>query len=488
MSLDNSIEHDPGEAAGVVLSPGSIEPPAPIGSAVPARPLARHRVSRFFGEPALVKRVLSLAWPVVLEQTLFAVVGLTDTYVVGHLGASSLAAVGLSNQIINLLAAVYGAVATGSMAVVARQIGAGERSEASKTTQQSILAAAVIGLALSSVSFIFAEQIMQALGAAADVVPIGAAYLRISSFTLILMPTLFVGNAIMRAIGDTRTPMQIMAVVVILNAGLAFWLVRGGPNLGANGSALAAMVARGVGGVLVLAMLLKGRGSVRLPREWPRLDWPRLKRVLGIGLPAGAEQLLLQSALIAMTTIITGLGTAAYAAHQIALNVMSMSYLPGWGFALAATTLVGQNLGAREYAQAKASGYTAFRLGLLVMVSMGVLLFIFDEILVRAFVPDDAAVIAFGVGAIRISAFIQPIMAASFVFSGGLRGAGDTRTALFITVGSTWLTRVPIAYVLAYTLDLDLNGAWLAIAADFLTRATFFWLRFRSGKWMTIKV
>lgn len=478
----DSINHDPGETAGVVSSP------APIGPAVTRWPSTRYRVSKLFGEPALVKRVLALAWPVVLEQTLFAVVGLTDTYVVGHLGANALAAVGLSNQIINLLGAVYGAVATGSMAVVARQIGAGERSEASKTTQQSILAAFVIGLTLSIVSFTFAEQIMQALGAADDVVPIGAAYLRISSFTLILMPTLFVGNAIMRAIGDTRTPMQIMAVVVILNAGLAFWLVRGEPNLGANGSALAAMVARGVGGGLAVAALLKGRGRVRLPREWPRLDWPRLKRVLSIGLPAGAEQLLLQGALIAMTTIITSLGTAAYAAHQIALNVMSMSYLPGWGFALAATTLVGQNLGARDTAQAKASGYTAFRLGLLVMASMGALLFIFDETLVRAFVPDDAAVIQFGVGAIRISAFIQPVMAASFVFSGGLRGAGDTRTALFITVGSTWLTRVPIAYLLAHTLGLGLDGAWLAIAADFVTRATFFWLRFRSGKWMTIKV
>ena len=142
--------------------------------------------------------------------------------------------------------------------MMARLIGEGERSEASKTTQQSILAAVVIGFTLSIVSFPFAEQIMQALGAAADVVPIGAAYVRISSFTLILMPTLFVGNAIMRAIGDTRTPMQIMVVVVLLNAGLAFWLVRGEPNLGANGSALAAMVARGVGGVLAVAGKILG--------------------------------------------------------------------------------------------------------------------------------------------------------------------------------------------------------------------------------------
>lgn len=477
----DSKTHDPGEPAGVVTSSHPINLPA-------RRFTPRPRLAAFFGEPALVRRVLSLAWPVVMEQTLFAVVGLTDTYVVGHLGANSLAAVGLSNQMINLMASVYGAVATGSMAVVARQIGANERAEANQTTQQSLLAALWIGLLLSILSFIFAPSIMQALGAAEDVIPIGAEYLRISAVTFSVMPTLFIGNAILRALGDTQTPMRIMAVVVVINAGLAFWLVRGEPDMGANGSALAAMIARGVGGLLVLGVFWRGRYGLRLSWRLPRLDWPRLKRVLNIGLPAGAEQLLLQGALIIMTTTITGLGTAAYAAHQVGLNIMSMSYLPGWGFALAATTLVGQNLGAAAPAQARASGYTAFRLGLAVMALMGVVLFVFDEPLVRAFVPEDSTVVDFGVDAIRIAAFIQPFMAASFVFGGALRGAGDTRTTLMITVGSIWITRVPLAYVLAHPLGLGLVGAWLGIGVDFATRATLFWLRFKGGKWQFIRV
>jgi Na+-driven multidrug efflux pump len=148
-----------------------------------------------------------LAWPVVLEQTLFAVVGLTDTYAVGHLSAEALAAVGLSNQVINVMGAVFGAVATGSLAVVARQIGAKEKAEANRTTQQSILSAMTIGLVLTFVALIFAPQLMLLLGASPEVAEVGAEYLRISALTFTLLPVLFVGNAILRGSGDTRTPM-----------------------------------------------------------------------------------------------------------------------------------------------------------------------------------------------------------------------------------------------------------------------------------------
>ena len=440
----------------------------------------------WFGDPALVNLVILLAWPVVLEQTLFAVVGLTDTYVVGHLSAEALAAVGLSNQIINVMAAVFGAVATGSIAVVARQIGAKEKAEANRTTQQSILTAMIIGVLLTIVALLFAPQLMLLLGADAAVAEVGAEYLRISALTFTLMPVLFVGNALLRGSGDTRTPMKVMLIVVLLNAGLALYLTRGAPDMGSNGPAAASMIARGLGGLLVLGALWRGRGGVRLPHEWPRIHWPVIKRVLNIGLPAGLEQMLLQGALVAMTMTITSLGTAAYAAHQVGLNIMSLSYLPGWGFAVAATTLVGQYLGAQEPEKSKASGYISYKLALAIMTVGGVLLFVFAEPLMRVFVPEDEAVIAYGVGVIHIAAFVQPLMAASFVFSGSLRGAGDTRTTLFITVGSIWITRVPLAYVLSRAFDL--TGAWLAIASDFGMRAFFFWLRFRSGKWQKIKI
>ena len=480
MSPIETVKETPSEGVG-----GFVSPPA-VTSAAPVQAEQRSSRLRWFGDPALVKRVSALAWPVVLEQTLFAVVGLTDTYVVGHLSAEALAAVGLSNQTINVMAAVFGAVATGSLAVVARQIGAKEKAEASRTTQQSILTALTIGAVLTIVALVFAPQLMLLLGADAAVAAVGAEYLRISALTFTLMPVLFVGNAILRGSGDTRTPMKVMIVVVVLNAGLAMYLTRGAPDMGSNGPAAASMIARGLGGLLVLGALWRGRGGVRLPHEWPRVHWAVIKRVLKIGLPAGLEQLLLQGALVAMTITITSLGTAAYAAHQVGLNIMSMSYLPGWGLAVAATTLVGQFLGAREPEKSKASGYISFKLALVVMTIGGVLLFVFAEPLMRVFVPEDAAVIAYGVGVIHLAALIQPLMAASFVFSGSLRGAGDTRTTLFITVGAIWITRVPLAYVL--TRAFDLNGAWLAVGTDFGVRACLFWLRFRSGKWQKIKV
>jgi putative MATE family efflux protein len=237
----------------------------------------------------------------------------------------------------------------------------------------------------------------------------------------------------------------------------------------------------------VLVLLIRGRGPLRLGWRVPRPEWRRLKRILNIGLPAGAEQILLQLALLNLAIVIARFGTAAYAAHQIGLRIAAISFLPGWGFGVAATTLVGQELGAGRPDRARQSTYTSFWLALAVMTTMALLLLIGHEFILRLF-TNDAAVIAAGKIVIHTSAYIQPIMAASFVFSGGLRGAGDTRSTMLITVASIWGLRLAAAYVLGIALGLGLYGAWLAIGLDFASRALLFWLRFRSGRWMAVRV
>jgi Na+-driven multidrug efflux pump len=164
-----------------------------------------------------------------------------------------------------------------------------------------------------------------------------------------------------------------------------------------------------------------------------------------------------------------------------------LSYLPGWGFAVAATALVGQGLGAGEPQRARESAYVSFRLALWVMLVMGAILYFMAGPILSIF-TNDPGVIAAAISAIHIAAFSQPAMAASFVFSGSLRGAGDTRTTMLITAGSIWTVRLGVSYLGARVLGWGLAGAWLGILADFVVRALFFWLRFRSGKWQTIKV
>jgi putative MATE family efflux protein len=425
-----------------------------------------------------------------MEQSLVTLIGLVDTYIVGHLGAAALAGVGLGGQVVNLTAAFFGAVGIGGTALIARSIGAQEPEEANRLAHQALLLALVIGSLAAFVCFALAEPIMRGFGAAPDVVITGSTWLRVVSPSFALIGVLLVGTAALRGCGDTRTPLTVMVLVNIVNVAVAWTFTRGLfglPRLGVAGSGLGAMSGQMIGGLAVIALLARGRGPLRLGLTLPRPDFARLKRLLNIGMPAGLEQVLLQVALLNLAVIISQFGTAAYAAHQVGLRIAALSYLPGWGFSVAATTMVGQALGARHPERALQSTHIALLLAILVMSVMGVFLFLFDEPILRLF-TDDAQVIREGVIVIRTAALIQPIMATSFVFGGALRGAGDTRATLAITVSSIWILRLTAAYVLGIVLGLGILGAWLGVGVDFAFRATLFALRFRSGKWAALRV
>ncbi|HLE28852.1 MAG TPA: MATE family efflux transporter [Anaerolineales bacterium] len=441
-------------------------------------------------EGSVTHRVLSLAWPSVMEQSLLTLVGLVDAYIVGHLGAAAIAGVGLGGQVLNLTAALFSAVGVGATALIARHIGADEPDEANRLAGQALVLALAIGCLAALIAFIYAAPIMRLLGAAPEVVVDGAAWLRVVAPSFITVGALLVGTASLRGAGDTRTPLGVMIIVNLVNVAVAWTFTRGLfglPNLGVVGSGLGAMSGQIIGGLAVVFILIRGRGHLKLGWRLPAPDFARLRRILNIGLPAGAEQVLLQLALLNLAVIISQLGTAAYAAHHIGIRIVSMAFLPGWGFSVAATTLVGQELGARRPDRARRATYASFLLALAVMTSMGLVIFALSEPILRLF-TDDADVIREGMIVVRADGLLQPLIAASFVFSGALRGAGDTRATMLITIVSVWALRLTAAYLLAITLGLGLLGVWLGIGVDFASRSTWFWLRFRSGKWTALRV
>lgn len=436
-----------------------------------------------------IRVVLQLAGPAALEQLLNIVVDWTDAYLAGHLGTVALAAVGLSGQVINLVAAFFGALGVGATALVARAVGARDPEQAGRITVRALLSAGLLGIGGALFALLSGPALFRGLGAEPAVEHAAATYLGWVALSFPAMAVLFVGNAALRGAGDTLTPMRTWAVVVFTNALLAWALV--GPwspwHVGVAGLGMAAACARALGAGLVLIRLWQGTSVLRLPHRWPGLEWGRVRRILNVGLPAGLEQLLLQLALLQLTGVITGLGTAAYAAHQVGLRVMSLSFLPGWGFAVAASTLAGQALGARRPEEGKRAALVALLLALGLMGSLGLILALAGPLLVGLF-TEDPAVIAQGTAALRITALIQPAMAVSFVFSGALRGAGDTRYTLLVTAASIWMVRLPVAALLAHGLGWGLPGAWLGMFADFAVRALLFGYRFRSGAWQCIRV
>jgi putative MATE family efflux protein len=442
--------------------------------------------------------VFKLAIPAVGEQFLNMLVGLADTYLVGHISmqaaaelgygpAEGLAAVGLANYVVWLVTTLFMAGAVGSTALIARATGAGDRHEANTAVRQSVLLGVAMGVIGMVVMIGFAEPSLRLFGAPDEIVPLGARFLQITAFSMPLAGLMFMLNAALRGAGDTRTPLFVMVLVNGLNIAISWLLVNGHfglPALGTTGAAWGMSIGRAIGGILVVVLLMRGCGVLKLDRM-PKPDFDMLRRITRIGLPTAGEMLAFQSALVLFARFITHLGTIPYAAHNTVITVESISFLPGMGFAVAATTLVGQSLGAKNTEQARQSGHEAYIQSAIFMGFMGALFILIPDVLLSLLV-DDPAVVAAGVLPLRIVGLIQPLLAANFVYAGALRGAGDTRWPLLIKLVSPWLIRLPLAFWLIPILGLE--GAWIAMSVDLALQGVLAWWRFHGNTWERIRV
>jgi putative MATE family efflux protein len=336
---------------------------------------------------------------------------------------------------------------------------------------------------------LLARPFLQALGAPPDVLPRSEEYLHVIATGLVPAALLFVGMACMRGAGDTRTPLLVMLGVNTANV-LVTWLLVSGhlgfPALGVVGAAIGTALARGGGGLVVLWLLWRGRSGLKLDmRVRPEMQF--IRRIVKIGLPTAGEMLVFHGALLIFTFFVTSLGTAAYAAHIATIHVESLSFLPGMGYAVAASALVGQALGARSPERARQDAYEALGQGMAMMSMVGVVIIAVPHALLGFFVKDPAAVEA-GTAPLRAAGLVQPALAVSFILNGALRGAGDTRWPLFSRILTNWCIRLPLTWLLVFVLGFGLNGVWLAMCADFSVQAFLALWRFGSGRWETVDV
>ena len=446
---------------------------------------------RVIGPARLRRRILALAWPTITEQLFQMMLGVVDTIMVGRLGPAALAAVGLGDQIVMLITVAFAAFAVGTTALVARHTGAREPEEAALVAQQSVMVTFALGTGIGVGTYVLAPWSMSVMGAAPEVHPGATFYLRAQAVAMLFLALNLVATGAMRGAGDTRTPLYLSIFLNVIHLGGNYLLIFGNlgfPALGVNGSAVSSATARVITGALAFALLLKPGSSLRLnPREWLRPRWGVIKRVLNIGLPATGEQLMMRLGMTAYVRIVSTLGTVAFAAHRVALNAESLSYMPGWGFAVAATTLVGQGLGAGNSKRAEASGYQAWFLALIIMSMGAAAFFFFSKPLVMIF-SDDPEVIRQGAVVLKLVALAQPGLATNMVMAGALRGAGDTRWTMINTTAGIWLVRLPLAYFMALEWGWGLTGAWVAMIADLTFRGALMLNRYRVGRWKTLRV
>lgn len=395
-------------------------------------------------EPAALRRqVLNLAWPVIGENLLETLLGIVDTLLVSGLSIAALAGVGNGLQILFFLLSALSALSVGSSILVAQAVGAQEQEEARRIARQSLVWSVFLSVPLALFGLSFAPFLIGLFGTTAEVSRIGTSYLQVTMGTVVVLVALIIGGGVLRGAGDSRTPMLVTALANVLNVILAYGLIYGHwglPALGAVGSAWATFAARAVALVLLLRALWKGRNGVSISgRSGWRPDWTIARRVLTLGVPASVEQMLMASAFFVLTILVARLGTGTLAALRISISALSLSFLPGIGFSMASTALVGQSIGAQRPQQGAGVASIATWWAAIWMSLIGVLVFLFATPIMRQF-TSEAEVIRIGAAGLRVVALTQPFWAVGMVQSGALRGTGDTRFPLLIGAVGMWST------------------------------------------------
>jgi putative MATE family efflux protein len=448
------------------------------------------------GYRGLLRPLLVLALPVIAEQLCHTVVGLTDTWLANNLpkdAAAAAAAVGTISYVLWLIGLLVGAIGTGSTALISRAKGARHRRLANSVCGQSVVAAAATGIALGLIAWAGAGFWTEMTGLTGQARAFAFSYLKMLSASLPFLTVLSVANACLRGAGDTLTPAVSMIVVDVVNVVCSFGLTYGKwglPALGFDGIAAGTVIAYIAGGVLQVIVLLGGRGGVRLHIHRMRPHWHTLRRVLRIGLPSGAEGLIQWAANFAIVIVINRLDarSVASAAFINAVKIESISYLPGFAFAIAASTMVGQSLGMRDWHRARRSGYLAYAVGGGIMFVCGLLFIFFGRAMADWMLPRQPEIAALTARLLFMTGFVQAGFAGSMIFSGALRGAGDTVAVMSMNLSSIVAVRFVGVMFAVYVVRGGVVAAWGVMCAELVIRGVLAWARFAMGKWRHVEV
>ena len=443
------------------------------------------------GEPR--PTIFQLAWPSITSSMLHSVVGIVDMIIVGQVSVDAQAAVGSGHRIVFMGQAAMMAVTAGTTALVARAWGAEDRQEAERITFVSIVACCLLSLLLGGVGVLLAEPLAATFGLPPTTTARTAEYIRWLSVFHIGFTLQFVLGVALRATGDVTTPLWIGVLTNLLNVVFVYALVFGElpgvplpiDPMGVRGAAIASGLAFTVGSIVLALLYLMGRLSVR-PRAHRALTADRLRRLWHIGYPSGLEQAVFQGGFYVFVLIVSQYGTAPNAAYNIGVQILSLSFVIGFGYSIAASTLVGQHLGANAPAMAADAGWRCMRLSIYAMVGLGIAV-VSSASTIAPFFNADPEVVSLTVAFIYILGLVQPLMAIEFSLSGALRGAGDTRWPLISVFGGLIGVRLPLA-ALFWWLGLSVEWVYGALIGDYIVKGVVLTTRFARGKWQRLAV
>ena len=432
------------------------------------------------------RKILNLSIPAALNALLDMLQILADLIMVGRISAASIAAVGMSLQVVGLLYAGLTVFYVGTNSLVSRLHGAEEHRNVSSATYSLLRYALILSLPTMAVWYLVSDHLLWIMGASEAVAQIGGGYL---GWLTLALPAIFVKYVLvsaMNGIGDTTTPFKVKFLAIILNVFLNYVFIFGNfgaPEMGVEGAALATVIASILESLVYLVLLFK---SSLFREKHFHYDRSLIQRALKVGIPAGIERTATFFSFVLFTVIIAHFGTAIMAGYQIGLRIEGLAFMPGIGFTVAAMTLMGQALGQNNREKAHNDVVATMKIAAWFMGSVGIFMVAVPELFVYPFTDDQAVIDAASIY-LRIVGLSQVPLAMSFVLSGSLRGAGATRDTLRINLISLWAFRIIPAFLAAYFFHSILL-VYIVMITETTIKALWLWKAFQSGKWKDIKV
>jgi len=431
------------------------------------------------------KEVFSLALPAMGENVLQMILGIVDTAFLGHLHWTAMTAAGMANQVLFIFQAAFMAIAIGATVLISNAFGSGDKKSIRITSWHAMYMALILG-GIVTITALFSGSMLGLFpGVSEDIKKITDSYLKIILFGGIGISSMFILSAILRGSGNTKTPMIAVGIANTINVFLDYAMIFGHfgfPELGAEGAAIATVISRFVGSLILLSACLKSEKLSMLGYGKITLSFLRIKKILKIGIPTALENLIFSVGSLVFANILLLASEQAYAAHRIGINIESISFMPGFGVSVAITTLVGMYNGRNQKNTMLGVVRQGWIIGSVFMVSIGGLIILYPELLIKLFTSDQV-ILAEAILPVRLLGFFQFFLATDFVMTGAFRGVGDTRTPMFITTIAIWGIRIPIGFILVHYFDLGLLGAWTGMMFDMTFRGLIKTYLYSKGTW-----
>ena len=439
----------------------------------------------------ILKKTLKIAWPAVAESVLVFLVGMIDMMMVGSLGKEAIAAVGLTTQPKFIALCLFMSLNVAISAIVAHRKGQNDKDSAQRVLVQALVIVVALAAIISTLCIVFADPILRLAGTQPDTHQLAASYFKIIVAGMIFQVIMLVINAAQRGAGNTKISMRTNIVANLVNVVLNYLLIGGNlgfPKLGIRGAAIATVIGLIVGcGMSIFSVMKKNSFLTLRGVRSIKFDKETLSSIVSLGSSTLTEQIFMRIGFLLYSLIIANLGTDSFAAHQIAINVLSLSFAFGDGLGSASVALVGQSLGAKRRDLARIYTRATLRIGVLMTIVIAAFYFTAGRFMYTLY-TDDAEVLSVCMQLLPISVITVFFQVPQVIRGGCLRGAGDARYMALISMINLAIVRPAMSWALCYPAGLGVIGAWIGLFIDQIMRTGFATHRMRGDKWMSHRV